>query len=819
MNHLCIHGHFYQPPRENPWLETIEEQESASPFHDWNERITAECYMPNARSRILDEEGLIQGIVNNYASISFNFGPTLLAWMEQHAPECYRLVLDADRESAQRFSGHGSALAQAYNHMIMPLANARDKRTQVLWGLRDFEHRFRRKPEAMWLPETAAEVATLEVLAEHGVAFTILAPNQAAKARKLPDGPWQDVSGARIDPTQPYVHRLPSGRSIAVFFYDGPVSRAVAFEGLLHSGPSLAGRVLSILGAPRDGSRLAHIATDGETYGHHHKNGDMALAYALHHVRDAGQARITNYAEYLAQHPPRMEVQVFDNSSWSCAHGVERWRSDCGCRTRDGWHQRWRGPLRESLDWLRDALAPPFEERARELLRDPWAARDDYVALVLDRRRENVERWFRKHAARSLTEDEKVRALKWMELQRHLMLMYTSCGWFFDEISGLETTQVLMYAGRAIQLAEELLGDTPEAPRGTARPAAGRFEGPFLERLAKAPSNLPEHRNGRAVYEKFVKPAVVGLRHVGAHYAVSSLFEPYGEETRIGCYRVRREHGQLFSSGHARLALGHVHVTSEITWESQHLSYAVMHLGDHNLHAGVRVHRGAEEFGKLETALTTPFDRGDFAEVVRVVDREFEGATYSLRSLFRDQRRRIANVLLERTLGEVESIFRQVHDRHAPLMRFLTEQGFPVPRPFKANAEFVLNANVRRALLRTPPEIELAHALVEEAKREGIALDSAYLSFRFQRALEGLMARALGAPEDRARLRMVERGVELVEQLPFPVDTRRVQDLFWSVMQERFEAARKDADGNPETAEWVESVRRLGERLRVRVPG
>ncbi|MFW6150924.1 MAG: DUF3536 domain-containing protein, partial [Chloroflexota bacterium] len=379
--YVCVHGHFYQPPRENPWLEAVELQDSAYPYHDWNERITAECYAANGVSRILDAEGRITQIVNNYESISFNFGPALLAWMEGHAPEAYRRILEADRASQERFSGHGSALAQCYNHMIMPLANDRDKHTQVLWGIRDFERRFGRKPEGMWLPETAVDLRTLEVLAELGVRFTLLAPRQAKRVREAGAEEWEDVSGGQVDPKTAYTVRLPSGRSLQVLFYDGPVSRAVAFEGLLSDGERFARRLMDAFGQSEEGAQIGHIATDGESYGHHHRYGDMALAYALHTIEREGLARISNYGEYLEKNPPTHEVEIVENSSWSCVHGIERWRSDCGCSTggHPGWKQAWREPLRQALDWLRDEMASGYEEEAGRLLKDPWHARDEYI--------------------------------------------------------------------------------------------------------------------------------------------------------------------------------------------------------------------------------------------------------------------------------------------------------------------------------------------------------------------------------------------------------------------------------------------------------
>ena len=321
--YVCAHAHFYQPPRENPWLEAVELQDSAYPYHDWNERITQECYAPNATSRILDPDGRIIRLVNNYSRISFNFGPTLMAWMEKNSPDAYAAIVEGDRQSQERFSGHGSALAQAYNHMILPLANRRDKRTQIIWGIRDFEFRFGRKMEGMWLPETAVDIETLEIMAEQGVLFTILAPSQASRVRGIDESEWHDVSGAKIDPTMAYRLGLPSGRSLSLFFYDGPISLAVAFEGLLNDGEAFADRILGAFNDDRAWAQIAHIATDGESYGHHHRNGDMALAYALDYIESHDLAKVTNYGEFLEKYPPSHEVEIFENTSWSCIHGIE----------------------------------------------------------------------------------------------------------------------------------------------------------------------------------------------------------------------------------------------------------------------------------------------------------------------------------------------------------------------------------------------------------------------------------------------------------------------------------------------------------------
>jgi len=403
--YICIHGHFYQPPRENPWLEAIELQESAAPYHDWNQRITAECYAPNSVSRILDGQDRIVKLVNNYAKISFNFGPTLLSWLETEAPEVYAAILAADYDRLKNFSGHGSAIAQVYNHVIMPLANSRDRATQIIWGIGDFEKRFKRAPEGMWLTETAVDIETLELLAKHGIRFTILAPHQAARVREIGATQWEELRGIAIDSTRAYQQRLPSGRTIALFFYNGPAARAVAFEGVLSHGERLIEKLNAIYSPSREGPQLAHIATDGESYGHHHIFGDMALAYVLDQIESRGSARLTNYAEFLEAFPPTHEVEIVEKSSWSCTHGIDRWWSDCGCNTgaHGDWNQRWRMPLRNALDWLRDNIAPHWEQEARKLLRNPWGARDAYIDVVLDRSEKNLQSFFTRHALRRLT--------------------------------------------------------------------------------------------------------------------------------------------------------------------------------------------------------------------------------------------------------------------------------------------------------------------------------------------------------------------------------------------------------------------------------
>lgn len=805
--YICIHSHFYQPPRENPWLEAIELQDSAYPYHDWNERITAECYAPNAASRRLDEEWQIVELVNNYSKVSFNVGPTLLSWMETSAPDTYQAILEADRESQRRFSGHGSALAQAYNHMILPLANRRDKYTQVYWGIKDFERRFGRQPEGMWLPETAVDLDTLEALAEQGIKFTILAPHQAARTRRMSARTrnWRDVRGGRIDPTRAYLLRLPSRRTINLFFYDGPVSRAVAFERLLNRGEDFAHRILGAFSGERSWPQLVHIATDGETYGHHHRHGDMALAYALEYIESNGLARLTNYGEYLEKYPPTHEVAIVENTSWSCVHGIERWRSDCGCNSggRLGWNQRWRLPLRAALDWLRDSLAPAYEERAGDLFKDPWAARNEYIKVALDRSQPAVERFLSQQAQRPLDREETITALKLLELQRHAMLMYTSCGWFFDELSGIETVQVIQYAARAAQLAQELFGDS--------------YESRFLELLEQARSNIRAYHDGRWIYENFARPAMVDLPRLAAHYAVSSLFEEYTERASIYSYTVDSEDHQTFEVGRAKLAVGRVRVTHQFIPESALLDYGVLHLGDHNLNAGIEEHRGEEAYQVMIQELSEAFSRADFAEVIRAMDRLLGESSYSLRTLFKDEQRKVLGQILDSTLSGVEAIYRQQYETNYPLLRFLIDLGNPVPKSLYPAVEFIINTDLRAALSQDELDSERIKGLLEEARVCNIHLDSEGLGLLFRQTIERMMERFAATSEDQTCLGQLVAAAELAGAIPFEVDLWKVQNLYYRMLQEIYPQFQQDARrGDPAAQEWVSQFVALGGQLSVR---
>ncbi|HQD36842.1 MAG TPA: DUF3536 domain-containing protein [Thermodesulfovibrio thiophilus] len=804
--YICIHGHFYQPPRENPWLEYVELQDSAYPYHDWNERITAECYEPNTASRILDPEWMVVDIVNNYSKISFNFGPTLLSWMEKKQPEAYEAIIEADKFSRERFSGHGSAIAQAYNHMIMPLANRQDKYTQVLWGIEDFKKRFGRYPEGIWLPETACDTETLEVLAEFGIKFTILAPRQAKRARKIKSGArWFDVSDGKIDPSTAYLCRLPSGKTISIFFYDGPISQDLAFGGLLVNGETFAQRLVSAFNESRQWNQIVHIATDGETYGHHQKFGDMALAYCLHLIESQSLANITNYAEYLAKNPPTHQVEIFDNSSWSCIHGIERWRENCGCNTGrfSGALQAWRKPLREGMDWLRDFLIPLYEERARNYLKDPWNARNEYIHVILDRNKDNVEQFFRENALRELSFEEKKDVLKLLEIQRNAMLMYTSCGWFFDEISGLETTQVMRYAARVIQLAEEIFDVSVEKE--------------YLQFLEKAPSNIPEFENGAKVYEMFVKPSMLDLLRVGAHYSISSLFKEYPQSTQILCYQAENEFYEKTEAGKLKLVVGKTKIKSEITWDEDLFSFAVLHLGDHNVNGGIRKFIGDESFSSMHREIRESFDKGDIPEVIRLMDRHFETNNYSLWHLFKDEQRKILHQVVSPVFESVEMSFRKIYEDNYSLMNFFRSLQIPLPKPLAVTAEYVINKDLKR-IFENELDIEKLESLIKELKKWSIEIDKAIITFVSTSWLNSFLEKIKQQPEEISYIEKVEKILSLLKSLNIEPDIWKLQKeiLFIgknisSLMKER--ALKGDDFAN----RWIEVFQALCNYLKVKI--
>jgi len=803
--YTCIHCHFYQPPRENPWLEDVELQDSAYPYHDWNEKITDECYRQNAASRILDGDKKIIDIVNNYSKISFNFGPTLLSWLCKHEPEVYESILQADKKSRENFSGHGAAIAQAYNHIIMPLANSRDKRTQIIWGIRDFEYHFGRKPEGMWLPETAVDLETLELLAEHELKFTILAPSQAKRIRRIDSKQWKEVEGECLETTRPYICRLASGRTLNLFFYHRPVALGVVDGRLLKDGEVLARDLTNIFDEHLEEAQLAHIAADGETFGHHHRYADMALAYCIRHIESNNLATITVYGEYIEKFPAMYEVEINENTSWSCEHGVERWRSNCGCcygRYPAG-AQEWRAPLREGMDWLRDELASLYENKMSGYVSDPWKLRNEYIDIINDRGAENIGDFLMRFASRGLSRKERVTFLKLLEMQRSALLMYTSCGWFFDDISGIEAVQIMRYANRSIQLAKEIGGD---------------FETGFMDILKQAPVNVKRFANGKEVYEALVQPANIDLNRVGAHFAIASLFEQYPAKIDIYCYSAVMEVYDRMDSGTQKLATGRATLQSRVTLEKYRVDFAVLYFGGQNLIGAVNVRMPDDVFSDVQKKLKNAFTKGDTTEVMRIMNISFDRNCYTLWHLFKDEQRWILDELLAPTLQEIEASFNSIYEHNYTIMQIIRGMNMPLPRAFSSSAEFVINQQLCRVIRDDDADLRRLKELAAEAKRLSLRLDKATLRFEASRRINRVINELAESAEDITLLETAETDIGILLATISGLDLHATQNVFFAICRKSCMEMKKRADSGDKVAEkWIELFDNLACRLNIKI--
>ena len=802
---VCIHGHFYQPPRENPWLEAIEPQPSAHPYRDWNERITAECYRPNTAARVVNSAGDIIQIVDNFERMSFNVGPTLMSWLDEHAPDVHAALIEADRASAVRFSGHGSAMAQVYNHIIMPLATTSDRVTQVRWGIADFRRRFGRAPEGMWLAECAVDLASLEVLVAEGITFTVLAPHQA-KAWRPPAGEWRSTA---IDPGRLYKCALPSGATIDLFFYDGPTAQAVAFERLLADGHQIVARMTAR--GPAEGGQptLCHIATDGETYGHHHRYGDMALAWALSQVEQGWNGtRLTNYAEYRAKVPATWEVILAEHTSWSCAHGVSRWREDCGCNSggNAGWNQRWRRPLRDALDWLREQAAAALDGVGKILFNDPWAARDGYIDVVLERGPAARDVFLRRFASHELDATERVRALSLMEMARHAMLMYTSCGWFFDDLSGIETVQCMRYALRVAELIEDIGGD-PVEPE-------------LVHRLSAARSNLASEGDGQSVWAHRVRPARIDPAKVCAHVAVQTLLESDAARSiDVFGYHVDFLDRIERRSGRARMVAGTVRVRSRLTEAATSMCFAGLHLGEQHVTGGVRPPPAQLEWGAVLDELTGALKTADVFAAQRAIDRHFPGAELSLSALLPGSRERLLAGVLGDAITAAEAELAHAYDQHAPLIRWLVAHELPVPDVLHTTAEATVRRRVLANLRARDASFQQLRDHLGEAAEVRVSLDTPEIALAASEGLRRLIDR-LANPDgelDATALDSVARAAEVAARMRSAVDLWFAQNATWRLLG-RLPELRRRGHGDSLAAHAADGLERLARTLRIAVP-
>ncbi|MFH0910722.1 MAG: DUF3536 domain-containing protein [Planctomycetota bacterium] len=780
--HVCIHGHFYQPPRENPWLGAVERQPGAAPFHDWNERITAECYAASARARIHDAERRIDRLANNFLNISFNVGPTLFQWLADHHPHTIRRILAADRKSAERLDGHGNAIAQVYSHLIMPLASARDRHTQVVWGLADFAHHFGRPSEGMWLSECAVNTATVRTLIDHGVRFIILAPDQAARVRPLSENAWRERGKTPLDTRRAYrlFDRTSSGRKLFhrhldVFFYDGALSHAIAFQHLLRDAEKMAARFEAAFSPEEKGHELVSAASDGESYGHHEPYGEMCLAYFYEALIKGHGESVVNYAHFLAKNPPACEAELYEGekgegSSWSCAHGVDRWYRACGCTTggEDWWKQDWRAPLRETLDALRRRLDAIFEREGSGLFHDPWEARDAYISVLLDRSPENRARFLDAHAP-GARKDLAREGAAWrlLEMQKNAMLMYTSCGWFFAEISGVEPVQNMRYALRAAE---------------HARAAAGEDLLPLLlEGLEKARSNRGEYETGAGVLKKLVIPSVYPPEKVAACYAMMEMFglerPPYAygvalEETS----RSRTKDRELFS-GMLRLEDLSIHAETLFT-------FLVALFPDGSLSCFVEACEGAD------AARSWLKDRRALPK--KALREAAERGSFSLKDLPEEPRALLFNRALDRPVAEVAETFARAYDDFKPHLGLFRKHEVAPPEALRVLSESVLASRFLAACRRMaedggwdPAAAEEAKAILKEAETYNLAVNRTGAAAAMAELVLSVMERLVEKPD----LALVEEADALIrfsrEAGFFFENGGKIENRYWLLLRRR----------------------------------
>jgi alpha-amylase/alpha-mannosidase (GH57 family) len=753
---IVVHGHFYQPPRDNPWTQVVDRAASAAPFHDWNQRVFEDCYRANAYARIMDEHRRVVQVVNNYEHLSFNFGPTLLSWMESHHPITYARILAADRHSAEQ-RGHGNAMAQAYNHTILPLDDPRDARTQIRWGVIDFERRFGRRPLGMWLPETAANDSVLSLLAQEGVAFTVLNPDQAGQTRRLGSAAWTDER-PRSDRPYRWIDPDGTGRFVDIFFYDGARSRAIAFEQALSTSQTF-------LDSIADGEGVS-VATDGETYGHHAVFGDRTLAHAF--VR-AGADRgfsFTNFAALREERFPTHEVKLVPGAtSWSCAHGVGRWSRDCGCSSGGGpgQHQRWRAPLRQALELLRNRVHSMYEERASELFNDPWEARDAYLHLLFEGP-VGFDKWSRPVSRKHQGIDEITRSLTLLEMERQALLMFTSCAWFHHDVTGIETAQVLKHAGRCIDHLLDLGGENPEPE--------------FLAALAEAESYLPQGGNGADVYRRSVARARVTPQRAVAHLGIASLLDEPQEAGSFGGYRFELSRFEKEQSGPFTLSTGWVSLRSESTERAHQLAFAALHLGGIDLYGTATDRMGREAFPQASRRILDALDSQSLPAIVRRMHETFGPDEFQLTDLLPEGAETLASRVFEELMRRFSETYAQLYQDHGRTLDMLQGAGFALPDELRAAAQFTLQKRFedeieRQGQSRDPNAYWHAIEIAQQVAAAGYDINTTSSTKVFEHLLNRAVQQAI---HGNGGVEAVRGLVQIIRRLNLPVKFDQAQE-------------------------------------------
>ncbi len=793
---VIVHGHFYQPPRENPWSDEVERQPTAAPTHDWNQRIAAECYTPNGWARLLDHDGGIVRLINNYAGISFDIGPTLFRWLERNAPETVRRIVEGDRDSVTRYGGHGNALAHPYVHAILPLADLKDRATLVKWGIAEFTSRFDRVPEGMWLPETGVDLATLSLLSEHGIRYVVLAPWQATRVRPLEGERWHELGSDWIDPSRPYRCRLPHGRAIDLFFYDAGLSRAIAFEGLVQGADRLAGRIAEV--ARSSPSRLHVLCTDGESYGHHTRFGERALAVLLTKETVPMEFAITNFGAYLASVSPTHEVVIRDGSAWSCAHGLGRWKEDCGCSTgsQPGWRQGWRAPFREVIDSLRNDLHRLFAEQADRLFTDVWAARDDYITVLLDRSQNAVEKFFSAHARRSLSAQDRAAAWQLLEMQRHVLLMQSSDGWFFSDISDIEAVQNLKHAARALDLASIF--------------TTVNLEARLLARLQAAKSNLPAERDGRRIWEVRVRTARVDLARPAALYAIRSLAANLPEPYRVYTFDLHRLSLERFPFINGTTLAGGVEVCSSLTLERKAFGFVLTWLDADGIAGYLFPWEGEEDLRRRREAFEGHGEGASLANDTRATPISFK--------LLSTEERQEVLLAVYAGWDELRKRYDELATRTQGLLRAFLDGGVAPPEALRTPTAFIVSRTLEESMRQWLSEggTDLYRSLLllaDDAKRLNLP-PQAHLQNLLFGAFERRLRRLCERP-DLDRLRELQDVIDLADRLGYAIDHPESVVLMYALLTHDLPPLIEQTlqTESREQCDLVSAVFRLGERF------
>jgi alpha-amylase/alpha-mannosidase (GH57 family) len=694
--------------------------------------------------------------------------------MEEYAPLAYERVIKADIESVGSHDGHGNAIAQVYNHMIMPLANEKDKQTQVIWGIKDFETRFGRKPEGMWLAETAVDNDTLRVLIENDIKYTVLSPYQALKFRKIGDKDWTDVSWGNIDPARPYRYYIKPGsdKYIDLFFYDGAISKSVAFDEILKDGNKFIRRLKEGVSENRNYPQLVNIATDGESYGHHTKFGDMALSYVLRVRAKEEGFKIVNYAQYLEKYPSETEVDIKQSSSWSCFHGVGRWEEDCGCSTggHPGWNQKWRKPLREALNYLRDELVTIFEKEGKNYFKDSWKARNNYINIILDRSDLSVRKFQKENFVAGLSEEKIVKAMELLEIQRQAMLMYTSCGWFFSEISGIETTQIMKYAARAMQLAQNF--------------SKKDLEKRFLEILDEAKSNFPEFGTGKDIFEKFVKPSVVTIKQIASLWAISSLYKDFEDEEDVYCYKIKKQSYKKVQKSTSKLVVGHIEIESKITLQKSNVIFALVQYSSGDFHCAIKEFSDEAQYLNTQKELFRIFMLNPLTEIIRALDEYFGKEYFTLKDIFIEERRKILQVMLQGKMQKFGQMYQEIYSEGKSSIYHMQSLGLSIPDEFKISAGYTLSKQFNDLIVNAKgfldnEVIQQAMDINFETKKIGIEIDKTPTNKVFSQKISqniSRLAQNLEIQQAEATLEIFEN----IEKLELKVDITEAQNIYFN---------------------------------------